>query len=99
MDCDHSLIEMDVTFGQPAFRYTRDLLRVNWEAFKAAVDNEIPVNTISKNLTHIELKQASEALEHAVHTALDKFALLIKKYIKERFKWWTEELDLIWKRR
>ena len=99
MDSDHRLIEMEITFGEFIYEYSRDLSRVNWDEFKSNLDFKLKGKALGRNFSVLELEEAAELLQDSVKSILNFMAPVRRKVIKERFKWWTGELDAIWKRR
>ena len=99
MDSDHRLIEMEITYGEPIYEYVRDLSRINWKAFSDKLDFKLKNEMLPKEFKLLELESAAENLQNSITSILNYMAPVRQRVTKERFKWWTDELDKLWKRR
>ena len=99
MDSDHRLIQMEVVFGQPQYEFSRDLSRIDWDVFRSRIRTKLEDVNLSKRFNLVQLEDTVSKLECRILEELDKLAPLKKKVVKERFKWWTDELKALWERR
>ena len=99
LDSDHRLIQMEIAFGRSVHEYSRDLTRVNWDLFRHKIKERVDGVNLNKSFTILELESTTNKLEKEVLTVLDELAPVRKRFIKERFRWWTKELQALWDRR
>ena len=99
MDSDHRLIEMEITYGEPIYEYVRDLSKINWKSFSDKLDFKLRGETLPEDFKLIELESVAENLQNSITSILNSMAPVRQRVTKERFKWWTDELDRLWRRR
>ena len=99
MDSDHRLIQMEITFGQANYEFSRDLSRVNWDLFRHKIKSSVDSINPAREFNIIKLENTVNQLEHSILSVLNEMAPLKRRVVKERFKWWTSELKALWDRR
>ena len=99
MDSDHRLIQMEITFGEAAYEYSRDLSRVNWDLFRHKIKTNLKESKLGGYFNLLDLEDTVNSLEQTIMKILDELAPLKRRVVKERFKWWTDELKALWDRR